>query len=56
MRYRILKWLKERIEKLLGDYCSICGKRLVRYPDGYMDCPDIVADEKKRRGTIIKAI
>jgi hypothetical protein len=47
--FRILSWLRERIDSLLGNYCSVCGKRLIRYPDGFLDCPDIVPAEKLRR-------
>jgi len=55
MRYLILKRLYEFAAKRLDDYCCICGKRMVRYPDGYMDCPDIVPSEKARRGLSVEA-
>jgi hypothetical protein len=48
--YRIAKWLRDRLDAYLENFCSVCGKRLVLYRDGMMDCPDLNASERERRG------
>lgn len=50
MIYKLAKlvycWIHE---KILSNYCTVCGKRLVLYNDGVFDCPDLNAEEVKRR-------
>lgn len=41
---RVMRWIDER-------YCSICGARFIRYPNGRWDCPNLKAEvQQEMRG------